>query len=74
MSNIIRLHPLNEEESADEVLEDAKGEYNSILILGCGSPNDRYIEARSSTNLSGGDILLMIEQLKHSLITGEYND
>ena len=72
MSNVIKLYPLEVEENPDAVIEQAIGEYESVLIMGYSS--DGYLQVRASTNLDQGKLLWMIEAFKLNLLEGDYND
>jgi len=65
MSNIINLMP--EDATADEVLEDAKGSYKDVLILGWDE--EGMLHAKSTTSLDVKELVYMIEVFKSVVIT-----
>jgi hypothetical protein len=64
MAEVVKLHPASD---PDEVLKAAQGAYKSVVIIGW--TKDDNFSGRSSLNLETGDVLLLIEVLKHALIT-----
>ena len=64
MAEVVKLHPAAD---PDEVLKAADGVYESVVIIGW--TKDGGFSGRSSLNLETGDVLLLIEVLKHALIT-----
>lgn len=70
MSDIIKFYPKNAADNPDNVLELAVGEYESLLIL--GFDYDGELDARASTNINTGEILILIEKFKAKLINGDY--
>ena len=65
MSNIINLMPT--EASADEVLEECKGQLKDVLVLGWTSENE--LVAKSTTSMDMKEIIYTMEVFKHTLIT-----
>lgn len=69
-SNIIKFRS---SASPDDVLDAAKGVYDSVFIIGWDK--DDFLDARTSDNLSKkSDILYLIEAFKHKLMSGDYDD
>ena len=56
-----------EEATADEILEDSKGSYKDVLILGWDEGG--MLNAKSTTSLDVKDLLYMIEIFKSVVIT-----
>ena len=65
MSNVINLMPENA--TADEVLEDAKGSYKDVLILGWDE--EGMLNAKSTASLDVKELVYMIEVFKSVVIT-----
>ena len=65
MSNIINLMPT--QASADEVLEECKGELKDVLVLGWTSENE--LVAKSTTSMDMKEIIYTMEVFKQTLIT-----
>ena len=72
MSNVVDFFPNNAAENPDNVLEQAKGQYQDVFILGYDADGD--IDARSSLGFSKAEILFLIESFKHRLMSGEYDE
>lgn len=58
--------------SPDVVLEAAKGEYQSVFVI--GYDNDGNLDPRASKNLNGKDVLWLMEQFKAKLMNGDYSE
>jgi len=65
MSNVISLLP--EEATADEVLDECKGEFEQILVLGW--TEEGMMSAKSTTSLDVKEIIYMIEVFKSVIIS-----
>ena len=72
MSEIIKFYPPNSGENPDLVLEQAIGEYSSVLIIGYDL-NDE-LDVRASLNINHADINLMVDLFKNKLLNGDYNE
>jgi len=64
MSNVINLMP--EEATADEVLEDCKGEFNHLLVIGW-TPEE-VMTAKATASLDLKETLYLLEVFKHAII------
>lgn len=71
MSNVSKFYPKDAAKDPDAVLEQAVGVYEDVFILGYTRNSDE-LQARSTSTLNIGEILLMLETFKHKLIRGEY--
>lgn len=69
MTNIINLVP--EDVTPDEVLEDAKGTYKDVLILGWDK--EGLLNAKSTNSLNIKELIYMIEVFKSVLINTGYS-
>jgi hypothetical protein len=65
MSNVVNLMP--EDATADEVLEDSKGSFKDVLILGWDE--EGVLNAKSTASLDLKEIVYMIEVFKAVIIT-----
>ena len=69
MSKIIKLYPKNAAANPDNVLEQAIGAYDKVLVLGWDANGN--LDARASTNASMKDLLWMVEGFKLDLFLAE---
>ena len=63
MNRVTDLYPSN---NPDYVLEQALGEYESVLLLGYDEEGN--LSMRSSTNLNRGDLLWIVEIFKRDIL------
>ena len=56
----------------DNVLDKAKGEYESVFVI--GYDHEGIMDARSTTNLNAAQILFLLECFKNKLLNGDYAD
>lgn len=68
MSNIKEIRPKID---TDDVLEKAKGNYGSVLLIGWNKEGE--LDVRSSGDLQGKDILWLTQLVAHKLMNGDYN-
>lgn len=68
MSEVITLHPTMD---PDHVLEQAVGVYGDCLII--GYDKEGYLDVRASLSLTTSKILLLMEQFKFKLLSGDYD-
>ena len=64
MSNVINLMPT--EATANEVLEECKGDFEHVLVIGW-TPDDA-LTAKSTTSMDMKEIIYLIEVFKQSII------
>jgi hypothetical protein len=69
MSNVIGIKGAAQD--PDHVLEEAKGDFDALIIIGVDSED--MLDVRASLNLSDAEILWLIEKFKHNFISGEYD-
>lgn len=73
MSNkVVKLYPKDAAKDPDNVLEQAVGEYESVLILGWNHKG--FLEARASLDMDGKELLWLIESFKTKLVNGDYSE
>lgn len=70
VDNLIKFYPKDAADYPDNVLEQAVGCYESVLIIGWDV--DGFLDIRSSTNLNTSDILYLVDKFKHKLLNGDY--
>ena len=69
--NVVELHPKSPADNPDVVLEQAKGVYSDVLII--GYTKEDMLEIRSS-NLTYENILWLISTLQHRMLSGEFSE
>lgn len=68
----MKFYPANAAENPDNVLEQAVGEYDSVLIIGWDKNGE--LDCRASMNLKdGGDCLWLVELFKTKLMNGDFS-
>ena len=55
---------------ADTVLESAKDNYTSVLVIGWDK--EGYLDTRSTNNLDQKDCLYLVQMFSHKLLNGDY--
>lgn len=70
--NIVEFTPIDAAKDPDVVLEKAKGSYKSVLILGWDK--EGYLDPRASLNLTGREMLWLVEVFKTKLVAGDYDN
>lgn len=71
MTDVVKFYPKDAAKDADNVLEQALGVYDEVLILGWRK--DGNMDARATLGLKdGGDCLWLVEKFKHNLLSGVY--
>lgn len=71
MNDIVKFYPKDAAKDADNVLEQAIGQYSDVLIIGWDKEGN--FDARATLGLKdGGDCLWLIETFKLKLMTGEF--
>lgn len=69
--SVVKFYPKNTATSADNVLEQAVGEFSDVLVIGWDK--DGRLDARATLGLKdGGDLLWLIESFKAKLMAGDY--
>ena len=72
MSNTIKFYPKDAAKNPDAVLEQAIGEYQSLLII--GMTHEGELSARASLDMDETDALWIMEKFKHWLLTQDEGD
>ena len=72
MSDVVKFYPADAAKEADNVLEQAHGAYDQVLILGWDKNGD--LDARATLGLkNGADVLWLMETFKHKLLSGDFS-
>jgi len=66
------VREIHQAKKPDNVLEMAKGGYESLFIIGYDSNGN--LDARGSTNMKSTEVLWLIELFKVKLLNGDYGD
>ncbi len=71
MTEVVKFYAADAAKDPDNVLEQALGDYSSVLILGWDKDGDFC--ARATLDLvDGGDVLWLVEVFKAKLLAGEF--
>lgn len=70
MAGKAKLLPAEIANDPDGVLEQAEGQFKSLLILGWNKEGD--LEVRGTPDLDGPELLWMIEHFKAGLMAGDF--
>lgn len=70
MSNVEKLYPANAADNPDNVLEQAMGQLQDVLIVGYDRDGD-FCARCSSGLVDGGNLLWLIKSLEFKLMNGE---
>lgn len=66
MSNVQKLYPANAAENPDNVLEQAVGVYEKVLVL--GFDREGALDCRGSLNLTDDQAVFLVEAFKHQVL------
>ncbi len=70
-AEVVKFYPADASKHADNVLEQAVGVYDQVLVI--GYDKDGQFDARATMGLKdGGDILWLVETFKHKLMNGDF--
>ena len=73
MVEVIKFYPKDAAKDADNVLEQAMGVYDQVLVLGWRKDEEGTMDARATLGLKdGADCLWLIEKFKFNLLAGVY--
>ena len=71
MADVVKFYPQDAAKEPDNVIEQAMGQYKSVLIIGWD--NDDKFDARATLDLKdGGDLLWLMELFKFKLLNGDF--
>ena len=69
--SVVKFYPKDAAKSADNVLEQAMGQYDQVLVIGWNKDGD--FDARATLGLKdGAECLWLIEVFKHKLMSGVF--
>lgn len=70
-AEVVKFYPANASDKADNVLEQAMGAYQDVLVIGYDAGGE--LDVRASTEFAdGGSILWLLEMFKAKLLAGDY--
>lgn len=68
---VVKFYPKDAAKNADNVLEQAVGRYDQVLVIGWDT--DGNFDARATLGLKdGAECLWLVEVFKHKLMSGEF--
>lgn len=71
MTDIVKFYPKDAAKDADNVLEQAVGQYSEVLIIGWDKEGN--LDVRATLGLTdGAECLWLVEAFKHKLMSGDY--
>lgn len=70
LGNVIKFFPSNAAKDPDLVLEQAKGLFNDVFVMGYDEGGE--MDARASMDFSVKDILFCMDIFRFKLLNGEY--
>lgn len=71
-TKVVKFYPADAAKDADNVLEQAIGNYSDVLIIGWDK--DGNFDARATLGLKdGGDCLWLVETFKFKLLNGDFS-
>jgi len=72
MTKIVKFPDMNAASNPDVVLEEAKGAFESVVLVGWDK--DGRLDARATLNLSAAEINWLISVFQQKLLRGDYTD
>lgn len=73
MTEVVKFYPKDAAKDADNVLEQAIGVYDEVLVIGWRKDEQGTMDARATLGLKdGADVLWLIEKFKFNLLAGVY--
>ena len=69
-SNVIKFRSKNPAEDPDQILEKAKGTYQDVILLGWNT--ESRMNVRASYGMSIEEMIYLVDQFKHNLLSGKY--
>lgn len=73
MSKPTKLVPNNYNDNPDNILEEAVGRLDDVLILGYDKEDKLWTSC--STGLTGhNDLVYLLERVKHKILSGDYGE
>lgn len=72
MGDVVKIFPHGAAMDPDEVLERAKGQMQNVLVI--GYDQDGSLDVRADLGLSRREMIWMVDNFKHKLLSGDYGD
>ena len=72
MGDVVKMYSSTAASNPDNVLEQAIGNYGSVLVLGWDTNGN--LDVRASTNIDHKEILWLLEVFKSKLVRGDYSE
>lgn len=72
MGEVVKLYPPGAAKNPDAVLEQAVGQYDTVLVLGYDDKG--ALDVRASTNWKRHEIAFAAQTFLHKLFNGDYDD
>lgn len=72
MDNVVKFPDMNAAVDPDVVLEEAKGAFESVVLVGWDK--EGRLDARATLNLSSAEINWLISIFQQKLLRGDYTD
>lgn len=72
MGDVVKMYSSTAASNPDNVLEQAVGNYQSVLVLGWDAKGN--LDVRASTNIDHKEILWLLEVFKSKLVRGDYSE
>lgn len=70
MADIVKFYPANAAQSADNVLEQAVGVYDDVVIIGIDKSG--ALDVRATTAVTEPQMLWMVEAFKHRMLSSQW--
>lgn len=67
---VVKFYPADAAKSADSVLEQARGQYSEVLLIGWNK--DDAFDPRATLGLTNRDCLWLTELFKFKLLSGDF--
>ena len=70
MSDVVNFYPKGAAKNPDNVLEQAAGVYDEVLVIGYNK--DGALDVRASLSFDMKSIFFALEAFKHQVLSGQY--
>lgn len=70
-NNVVKFYPADAAKDPDNVLEQAIGSYESLIIL--GYDKEGRFDPRATSTMTEGTIIWILEYFKMKLLRGDYD-
>jgi hypothetical protein len=72
MADILKFRPKNAAIDPDVVLEEARGDFESLCVIGWDKSGQ--LDARATLNLGHAELYWLVSLFRNKLINGDYAD